>query len=64
MIFDKTMRFDVGKDAHRAQEMLINGIVMIHIELHHRDDLTEVGHEPAEHASFVHASQNRFGRVA
>ena len=41
--------------AERPQQMLIDRVVMIHVELHHRDDTTELGHEPAEYAGFVHA---------
>ena len=43
--------------------MFIDSVVMIHVELHHRDDLAEVGNEFAKHAEFVHAPQDEF-RVA
>ena len=33
------------------------GIVMIHVELHHRDDLAEIGNEAAEHAGLVHHAE-------
>ena len=41
--------------------MLIDGVVMVHVELHHRDDPAEFGNEAAEHACLVHAAQSRFG---
>ena len=38
--------------------MLVDGVVMIHVELHHRDDLAEFRDEAAEHAGLVHAAQD------
>ena len=52
---------DLGQHADRADQMLIDRIVMIHVELHHRDDLAEFGNEAAEHARLVHAAQGRLG---
>ena len=43
--------------------MFIDGIVMIHIELHHRHDAAELGNKPAEDAGFVHVPQRHF-RIA
>ena len=40
--------------------MLVDGEVMVHVELHHRDDTTELRHEASEHAGLVHPSQRRF----
>ena len=40
--------------------MLIHCVVVIHIELHHGDDLAESRHEVAEHAGLVHPSQHGF----
>ena len=39
--------------------MLVHRVVVVHVELHHRHDLAEVGNEAAEHAGFVHAPQRR-----
>ena len=44
--------------------MLVDSIVMIHVELHLRVDLAEIGHEAAEDAGLVHPAQDRFGIVA
>jgi hypothetical protein len=41
--------------------MLIDCIVMIHVELHHRDDLAEIRDELAEHAGLVHPAQDQGG---
>jgi hypothetical protein len=52
---------DVRQNADGADQMLVHGVVMVHVELHHGHDLAEVRHESAEHACFVHAPQGRFG---
>ena len=55
---------DVGEHADRADQVLVDRVVVIHVELHHRHDAPEIGHEAAEHARLVHAPQHHFGRVA
>ena len=50
--------FDLGKDADAAKQMLVHCVVVIHIELHHGDDLAESRHEAAEHAGLVHSPQH------
>ena len=54
---------DVGKHADAAQEMLVHRVVVIHVELHHRDDAAEGAHEAAEHAGLVHPPQHGLGVV-
>ena len=54
---------DVGEHADAAQEMLVNGVVVVHVELHHRDDAAEGAHEAAEHAGLVHPPQHGLGVV-
>ena len=54
---------DVGEDADAAQQMLVHRVVVIHVELHHRDDAAEGGHELAEHAGLVHPAQHGLGVV-
>ena len=49
---------DLVEHADAAQEMLVDRIVMIHVELHHRHDAAERAHEFAEHAGLVHAPQH------
>ena len=38
--------------------MLVHRVVMVHVELHQRDDLAEFRHEAAEHAGFVHLPED------
>ena len=45
---------DVLEEADAADQMLVDGVVMIHVELHHRDDPAEGADEVAEHAGLVH----------
>ena len=42
--------------------MLVHREVMIQVELHHRHDAPELGHEAPERAGLVHAPQRHFGR--
>ena len=52
---------DVGQHADGAQQVLVDRVVVVHVELHHRDDAAELGDEAAEHAGLVHAPQRRLG---
>ena len=54
---------DVGEHADAAQEMLVHRVVVVHVELHHRHDAAEGGHEAPEHAGLVHPPQHGFGVV-
>ncbi len=56
-------QFHRGQFAQRAQQMLVHRIVVVHVELHHRDDAAEIGDEAAEHAGFVHQPQGAFARL-
>ena len=53
----KFAALDRGDVAERPQQMLVDRIVMIHIELHHRHDAAELRHKPAENTGFVHMPQ-------
>ncbi len=55
--------FDLREDADAAQQVLVHGVVVIHVELHHRDDAAERRHEAAEHAGLVHPPQHGLGVV-
>ena len=50
---------DLRQRFHRAEQVLIHRIVVIHVELHHRDDPPEVRNEAAEHARLVHPPQHQ-----
>ena len=64
MVLDLITAFDFRQDADRSEQVLADRVVVIHVELHHRHDLVEVGDEPAENAGFVHQPQHRFGVIA
>ncbi len=57
------VRVDVGEKTQGAQQMLVDRVMMIHVELHHRDDAAKGRDEAAEHTRFVHQPQRRFGRL-
>src|SRR3546814_15774868 len=44
-----------------SSDLLVDRIMMIHVELHLRDDAAEIGNEAAEHPRLVHPAQHRFG---
>ena len=52
--------FDLAQNANAAQQVLVHRVVVVHVELHHGDDLAEGRHEMAEHAGFVHPPQHGF----
>ncbi len=54
---------DLGQNADAAQEMLVDRIVVIHVELHHRHNAAEGANELAEHAGLVHAAEHGLGIV-
>ncbi len=41
--------------------MFVHRVVVVHVELHHRDDGREFGDECGQHPQFVHPSQRPFG---
>ncbi len=64
VILGEAPRLDRAERADRAQEMLVDRVVVVHGELHHADHAAEIGNEPAEHASLVHSPQRGLGRAA
>ena len=53
--------FDTVQNTHGKDGMLINGVTVVHIELHHRDDTPEIRHEFADKAAFIHQRKTRSG---
>ncbi len=53
--------FDLREQADRADRVLVDGVMMVHVELHLRDDAAEIGNEAAEHAGLVHPAQHDLG---
>ena len=62
-VFGIVAALDLGQHADAAHQVLVHRVVVVHVELHHRDDAAEVGHEAAEHAGLVHAPQHDLGVV-
>ena len=62
MVLLELAALDRGEQADSTYRMLIDRIVVIHVELHLRDDSTEVGNETAEHTCLVHPAKDKLGR--
>ena len=58
MVFGQTPALDARHNADCAQQMLVHRIVVIHVELHHRDNAAEIGDEAAQNARFIHSAQH------
>ena len=52
---------DRRKQTDRPDRMLIDRIMVIHVELHLRDDAAEVGNEATEHSGLVHPAKHDLG---
>ena len=63
MIVLQLAAFDRREQPDRPDSVLVDRIMMVHVELHLRDDTPEVGNEAAEHARLVHPSQHQLGRI-
>ncbi len=50
---------DPRQQADRPDRMLVDRIMMVHVELHLRDDAAEIGNEAAEDTGLVHPAQHR-----
>ena len=57
----KLSLFDAREKADSADRMFIDCIMMIHVELHLRDDAAKVGDEATKNRRFIHPAQHRFG---
>ncbi len=55
LVFELTV-LDFRHDLNAAQQMFVHRIMVIHVELHHRDDLAKIRDEFAQHAGFIHAA--------
>jgi hypothetical protein len=64
MVLVEPPGFDLAQYSDRAQQVLVDGVMMVHRELHHPDHSAEIRNETPEHARFVHASKRRLGRAA
>ena len=59
MIFGQFAALDFREQANRADRMFVDRIMVIHVELHLRDDPPEVGNEPPEHPRLVHPAKHQ-----
>src|SRR3546814_17458421 len=60
MVGPELAALNLRHETDRADRMLVDRIMMVHVELHLRDDAPEVRNETAEHAGLVHPEQHRF----
>ena len=58
MIVGQLATLDRRQQPDGADRMLVDGVVVVHVELHLGDDAAEVGDEAAEHARLVHPAQH------
>ena len=61
MVVGQLAALDPRQQADRPDRMLVDRIMVIHVELHLGDDPAEVGHEAAENAGFVHPAKDKVG---
>ncbi len=64
VVLGQLAALDLGEQPDRADGVLVDRVVVIHVELHLRADAAKVGHEPAEHAGLVHPAQDGFRVLA
>ena len=62
-VVDELAALDLGERRDRADDVLVHRVVVVHVELHHRDDAAELGDEGAEHADLVHQPERPLGVV-
>ncbi len=63
MILLQFAALDRREEADRADRMLVDRIMVVHVELHLRDHPAEIGNEAAEDPGFVHPAQHQLGRM-
>ncbi len=56
--------FQPGEQTDRADGVLVDRVVVVHVELHLRVDAAEIGHETPEYAGLVEPAQDLLGIVA
>ena len=59
-IFGQFFALNLGQLADGLDRMLIHSVVVIHIELHHRDDRLKFGNKGGQDAQLVHPAQGAF----
>ena len=59
-VFDQFAAFDLGKVGDALDRVFVHGVGVIHIELHHRDDVFKFGDERPKHTQLIHPAQGPF----
>ena len=59
--FDELAPLDLAGGRDRADDVLVDRVVVVHVELHHRHDAAELGDEGTEDADLVHQPQRPLG---
>ena len=62
-LLDQLLPLYLREVGDRLDNVFIHRVGMIHIELHHRDDVFKLGDEGTKHTQFIHPAQGAF-RVA
>ena len=62
-VVEELAALDLGEGRDRVDDVLVHRVVVVHVELHHRDDAAELGDEGAEDADLVHQAQRPLGVV-
>ena len=60
-VLDQLAALDLRQAADGLDDVLVDRVVVVDVELHHRDDGFELGDEGRQHAQFVHPAQGAFG---
>ena len=63
-LLSKGALLDLGKDPDCPERVLVDGVMVIHVELHHRHDAPELGDEAPKNACLVHVSERSLGSVS
>src|SRR3546814_12981682 len=61
MVGPELAALNLRHETDRADRMLVDRIMMVHVELHLRDDSPQVRNETAEQSGFVPTAQTRCG---
>ncbi len=64
MVLRQLASLDPRQQADRPDRMFVDGIMVVHVELHLGDHSAEVGNEASENASLVHPPEDHIGLVS
>ena len=61
MVLFQLAPVDISQQTNRADGMFVDGIMVIHVELHLRDDTPKIRNKPAKDRGFIHPAKHRLG---